>query len=436
MGATMKNLEVQIGQLATTINAQQIGTFHSNTEVNPKEQCKAITLRNGREIERSPSKETKFTPIDANNGQNKNKAEEEEIVDDTLRDTGMLPAISFPDNPLILSTPLPYPQHALEQMPNYVKFMKDIISKKTRKLGLGEMKQTTISLQLAYQSIKYPCGIIEDILVKVDKFIFPIDFMVLDMEEDQEVPLILGRPFLAMGRALIDVQKGELTLRVNKKEVMFNIYQAMRFPEDPSTCFQAFNAIKEKLVSAPIMIVPDWNQPFEVMCDASDFAIGAILGQRRDKLFRAIYYASLTLNEAQLNYTTTEKEILVVVFACDKFQSYLIGTKFDLEIRDMKGSENSVADHLSRVEQEEVRSDSVIQEVFPDEQLFACEIKLPWYADIVNYLACKVLPPDLTYHQSQKFLHDVKYYLWDEPLLFKRCPDQIIRRCVLEEEMH
>ena len=78
------------------------------------------------------------------------------------------------------------------------------------------MKQTTISLQLADRSIKYPCGIIEDVLVKVDKFIFPADFVVLDMEEDQEVPLILGRPFLAMGRALIDVQKGELTLRVNK----------------------------------------------------------------------------------------------------------------------------------------------------------------------------------------------------------------------------
>ena len=72
MGATMKNLEVQIGQLATTINAQQRGTFPSNTELNPKEQCKAITLRNGREIERSPSKETRSTPTDANNGQNKN----------------------------------------------------------------------------------------------------------------------------------------------------------------------------------------------------------------------------------------------------------------------------------------------------------------------------------------------------------------------------
>ena len=65
------------------------------------------------------------------------------------------------------------------------------------------MKQTTISLQLADRSIKYPRGIIEDVLVKVDKFIFPVDFVVLDMEEDQEVPLILGQPFLAMGRALI-----------------------------------------------------------------------------------------------------------------------------------------------------------------------------------------------------------------------------------------
>ena len=157
-------------------------------------------------------------------------------------------------------------------------------------------------------------------------------------------------------------------------------------------CLQAFNAIKEKLISAPIMTVPNWSQPFEVMCDASDFAIGAVLGQRRDKLFRAIYYASRTLNEAQLNYTTTEKEMLAVVLACDKFHSYLIGTKvivftdhaalrylfgkkdakprlirwilllqeFDLEVQDKKGSENSVVDHLSRLEQEEVRPDLVI----------------------------------------------------------------------------
>ncbi|XP_068636070.1 uncharacterized protein [Aristolochia californica] len=276
MGATMKNFELQIGQLATTVNAQQREAFPSNTKVNPKEQCKAITLRSGREIERSPSKESKSTPTAANNGQSKNKVEEEEIVNDTLREADMPPAISFPDNPPILSTPLPYPQsfqnkkldqqfskfldifkkiyinilfaNALEQMPNYVKFLKDIIFKKRsiylmplsvgRKLGLREIKRTTISLQLAYRSIKCPRGIIEDVLVKVDKFIFPVDFVVLDMDEDEKVPLILRRPFLATGRVLIDVQKGELTLRVNKEEVMFNIYRAMKFPKDPSTCIR------------------------------------------------------------------------------------------------------------------------------------------------------------------------------------------------------
>ncbi|KAF5475734.1 hypothetical protein F2P56_007510, partial [Juglans regia] len=183
MRAAIKNIEVQIGQLATTINAQQRETFPSNTEVNPNEQSKAITLRSGREIEKPPSKETNSTPTAANNGQSKNKVEEE---DDTPRESDKPLAISFPDNPPILSTPLPYPQHALEQMSNYVKFLKDIISKKRRKLGLEEIKQITISLQLTNQSIKYSRGIKEDVLVKVDKFIFPIDFVVLDIEEDEE----------------------------------------------------------------------------------------------------------------------------------------------------------------------------------------------------------------------------------------------------------
>ncbi|KAL5555033.1 hypothetical protein UlMin_037269 [Ulmus minor] len=82
-----------------------------------------------------------------------------------------------------------------------------------RKLGLGEVKPTSISLQLADRSVKYPRGVIEDVLIKVDKFIFPADFVVLDMEEDREIPLILGRPFLATGRTLIDVQQGKLILR-------------------------------------------------------------------------------------------------------------------------------------------------------------------------------------------------------------------------------
>ncbi|KAD3337312.1 hypothetical protein E3N88_32832 [Mikania micrantha] len=106
--------------------------------------------------------------------------------------------------------------------------------------------------------------------------------------------------------------------RLLEKEVEFV------FDDD---CLRAFEFLKERLVSAPILIAPDWSQPFELMCDASDFAVGAVLGQRVDKHFHPIYYASKTLDAAQENYTTTEKELLAVVYAFDKFRSYLVLSK-------------------------------------------------------------------------------------------------------------
>ena len=92
-------------------------------------------------------------------------------------------------------------------------------------------------------------------------------------------------------------------------------------------CVNAFNVLKSKLISARVIMPPDWSLPFELMCDASDTTMGVVLGQRKDKAFHTIYYASKTLNDAQLNYSTTEKEFLAVVYAFDKFHSYLIGSK-------------------------------------------------------------------------------------------------------------
>ena len=88
----------------------------------------------------------------------------------------------------------------------------------------------------------------------------------------------------------------------------------------------SFEEIRSKLVEAPIMAKPDWNREFEIMCNASDYAMGAVLGQRIDKMFKAIYYASKTFNEAQENYSTTEKEMLAIVFACENFRPYILGS--------------------------------------------------------------------------------------------------------------
>ncbi|GKV13738.1 hypothetical protein SLEP1_g24722 [Rubroshorea leprosula] len=619
-----------------------------------------------------------------------------------------------------------------------------------RKLGLGEPSPTTVSLQLADRSIKYPRGVVDDVLVKVDKFIFPVDFIVLDMKEDFEMPLILGRPFLATGKALIDVQQRKLSLRIHDEEIVFNVFDAMKncdhdgsavlridvvdnvvaenfnasrlddpidncivnaldvkansadnnileaaailggkchrqpqkggnfLPLDasstvtvkpskeepptlelkrlpsklkyvylgdsntlpviisasltgikeekllrvlrehkgaigwsivdikgvsPSVCmhkillkeghksivqpqrrlnpnvqevvkkevikwldagtFQRYvmalfaefvdefmeifmddfsifgssfdgclhnlsrvlkrceetnlvlnwekchfmvregivlghkvsskgievdrakveiieklappKSIKEirgflghagfyrrfikdfskfakpltnllKLVNASIVVAPCWDLPFEIMCDASNDALGAVLGQRKDRKFHTIYYVSRTMNDAQKNYTTTEKELLAVVFAFEKFRPYLILSKvivhidhsalkyllakkdakprllrwilllqeFDLEIKDRKGVENSVADHLSRLDEVHVEcgDDQLFLDEFPDEQLCLVSLcalsSLPWYADFVNYL---------------------------EPLLYKICGDGMIRRCVPQEEV-
>ena len=106
--------------------------------------------------------------------------------------------------------------------------------------------------------------------------------------------------------------------RLLEKDTKFNFDEA---------CQSSFEEIKSKLVEAHIMAKPDWNNEFEIMCDASDYAMGAVLGgHKTDKMFRAIYYASKTFNEAQENYSTTKKEMLAMVFACEKFRPYILGS--------------------------------------------------------------------------------------------------------------
>ncbi|GJX82425.1 putative nucleotidyltransferase, ribonuclease H [Tanacetum coccineum] len=199
-------------------------------------------------------------------------------------------------------------------------------------------------------------------------------------------------------------------------------------------CKKAFNILKEKLTTTPIIISPDWNIPFELMCDASDFVVGVVLGQRIDGKFKPICYASKTLNNAKDYYTTTEKELLAVVFAFDKFRSYLILSKivvytdhsalkylfnkqdakprlircvlllqgFNIKIKDKKEVENLAADHLSRLENPNI----------------------------------EVVPTKWSAERRKRFYSQVKNYFWDEPYAFRDQVSILAKDNGYGQEMH
>ncbi|GJY65396.1 reverse transcriptase domain-containing protein, partial [Tanacetum coccineum] len=167
-------------------------------------------------------------------------------------------------------------------------------------------------------------------------------------------------------------------------------------------CIEAFETLKMKLTYAPILVAPDWDLPFEIMCDASDFAVGA---DAKPRLLRWI----------------------------------LLLQEFDFVIHDKKGAKNLAADHLSRLENPH-RSElekKEITETFPLETLGMvtfCGDNAPWFSDFANYHAGNFVIKGMSSQQKRKFFKDVKHYFWDDPFLFKICADQVIRRCVSGQE--
>ncbi|XP_070046160.1 uncharacterized protein [Nicotiana tomentosiformis] len=593
---SIRNLEVQIGQIAQVLNTRPKEALPSDTVVNTKGgnntgHAMAVTTRSGRGGVASTSNPRKIVNdnvvVQEEDEPKKDENMSDEVridIDENMKETQddvnpsrehvtdiPDPVVTKAKAPLPRPTP-PYPQRlakqnnenqfkkfidmmkslsinvplveALEQISVYAKFMKDLVTKKRsmncetikmthqvssimhsmapkledpgaftipctigsadfakalcdlgeninlmpysvfKTLGIGQPRPTSMRLQIADRTTKRPLGIVDDVLIRIDKFILPADFVILDCEVDYEVPIILGRPFLATGKALVDVEAGELTFRMGDENIVFHVC-AMINVKDPLEAVLLNHDEEEKdglveyanalqgmgsytygtrklsldlenrktppkrpsieepptlelkplpshlrLTTTPIITAPNWSLPFELMCDASDDAVIAVLGQRINKIFHLVYYTSKTMSDVQVNYTVTEKELLAIVFAMEKFHPYLMGTKTE------KGSENQVADHLSRLEEEGRPHDGLeINDLFSDEQLLSVSVNgIPWFADVANFLVTGIVPNELLSNQRKKLKRDCLDYYWDEPYLFKICNDGVIRRCVPEEE--
>ncbi|XP_027158370.1 uncharacterized protein LOC113759991 [Coffea eugenioides] len=312
-----RNVEVQLGQIANAVNNRNQGDLPIKTEVNPREQMKAITLRSGKEVgeklvveserefERRENNQLSELGEDGKKIKGKEKMEENEPQ---IGDTTPIPLpVPFPQRlkPLRndkefekfvnifkqLHINIPFVD-AILQIPSYTKFLKEIMTKKrklvdsetialteecsviiqnklppklkdpgsftvpctignvefskvlcdlsasvslipltvARQLGLKELKRTNISLQLADRSIRHPMGILENVLIKVQKFIIPVDFVVLDTDEDVNVYIILGRPFLATAGTIIDVKRGKFKFQIGEEEVEFDLSKVEKYP--------------------------------------------------------------------------------------------------------------------------------------------------------------------------------------------------------------
>ncbi|GJT77394.1 putative nucleotidyltransferase, ribonuclease H [Tanacetum coccineum] len=208
-------------------------------------------------------------------------------------------------------------------------------------------------------------------------------------------------------------------------------------------CRKEFELLKEKLTCAPVIVSPIWNLRFELMCDASDFAVGAVLGQKDGKNFHPIYFASKTLNPSQQKYTITEKELMAVVFAFDKFRSYLILSKTIVHI------DHSTLKHLFKKQDAKPRlirwilllhefdieiKDKKVDDNFPGETLMEINTRNElWCTDFANCLVGDIIPKGMTYQQKNKFFSDLKHYFREEPYLFKVLDSGFYRPTIIKE---
>ncbi|GKD75585.1 reverse transcriptase domain-containing protein, partial [Tanacetum coccineum] len=200
-------------------------------------------------------------------------------------------------------------------------------------------------------------------------------------------------------------------------------------------CIEAFNILKKKLTKAPILVAPDWDLPFEIMCDASDYAVAVVYVFEKFRPYLVLSKTIVYTDHSALKYLLAKQDAKLRLL-----RWIILLQEFDVIIRDKKGAENLAADHLSRLEnphQDDLEKKE-INKTFPLEILgmitFHGDASTPWFTDIANYHAGNFVVKGMSSQQKKKFFKDVKHYFWDDPYLFQICADQVIRRCVRGQE--
>ncbi|XP_070022217.1 uncharacterized protein [Nicotiana sylvestris] len=467
------------------------GTLPADTQINPKyqgpKQLMAVSLRNGRDLD----------------------VEQERARENIQAETFIPVPIELDESTILTEVNIPLIE-ALKEMPRYAKMMKDLMSRKFnfqdlvmitltqtcsavvtrpiaeklsdpgsftipctignfafakalcdlgasinlmpldiyKRLGIGRARPTSMLLQLADRTVKCPFDILDDVLIQVGKFVFPADFVILDCKVDEEISIILGRPFLATGRALIDCETGELKMRLNDKEITFNVQKSMRRPSEFANCslidvvdviveFDDEVLTSEDTLAACLMNLDEVNGE-----DLAEW----VLALEGSKTFTGTKGVQNCHRVDHGRHQGDQPRLLHAQDSAGRGAQTFQGTSEETEPQHEGSGEeggDKVEGHTSVFwmgTQGTIRSPlhRRIERRPPShahEQLLATTYQeAPWYADFANYLASGIVSQDLSSVQRKRFFRESRQYYWDEPYLFRICLDNMIRRCVPEIE--
>ncbi|XP_070041190.1 uncharacterized protein [Nicotiana tomentosiformis] len=390
------NLEVQICQISQALNSRPKGALPSDTVVNPKGgnntgHAMAVTTRSGRGGNAPTSSQRQFVDVEL-------VVEEEEISTN------------------------------VEQENDKVRIDIDDMVEETQE-DVNPSRDHVIDI---------PEPVVQKAKAPLPKPPPPYPLRLTKKNVDYEVLIILGRPFLTTGKALVDAEDGELTFRVGDENVVFHVCNSMRQPNSNGVC-SFMDLVTNVIIDDTSATINKGDMLEALFLNFDDDEMDGFMEcvnslQGMGSYNYAPQKLSLDLDNRKTPPTKPSIEDPLIL----ELKPCLHISEFDIDIQDRKGSENQVADHLSRLEGKGRPLDGIeINDSFPDEQLLAISMKeVPWFIDLANFLVYGIIPDEFSSNKRKKLKRDYQDYYWDEPYLFRICTDGVTRRCVSDEEQH